>query len=714
MANAESPDKPVVLIVDDDPVISLLASQAFLTMGFASETAEHGRAGLEMLEKITPDLIVLDVDMPGLSGFETCEAIRARPETASTPVLIVTGRTDAETIDQAFRSGATDYIQKPLDWQLLAYRVRFMMRANDAFSDLRRALGELSESEKRLAYAQRLAQLGHWEWLPEESQMMWSEQVYRIFDVEQRPGACTYANWLALVHPDERLKVEKALNESLNEARRFSLDYKIITPGGDERVVHHQGEVDTDASGRAERIAGAIQDISARRKAEDEIRYLAYYDSLTGLPNRRLLNEWLGRALESARTRNKQLAILFIDLDRFKRINDTLGHLVGDELLKTVANRLMAHVRMNDYVIRIGAEDVDSATVSRLGGDEFTVILNGVRSQSEAEMATRRILDALNKPMTVGGHELVVTASVGGAVYPKDGDSADTLFRNADTAMYHAKASGRGRFQFFTDDMNAKAMRNLRMEASLLAAIKRRELVLHYQPIKCFESGQITGLEALVRWPTEEFGNVEPSEFIPLAEDTGLINTIGEWVLEESMSQAVIWDERGLPTLDLAVNVSSHQIKDSGFVGMVSDALAGSGLDPKRLEVEVTESALIRDDENASQVLGGLKELGVRVALDDFGTGYSSLSHLVKFPIDRIKIDKSFVSDLREEQEQTDAIIRALVAMAHALGIRATAEGVETEYQEEYLRSLRCDSFQGFRVSPALSVPEVEALLRRR
>jgi diguanylate cyclase (GGDEF)-like protein/PAS domain S-box-containing protein len=635
--------------------------------------------------------------------------MRRRNPDGEIPILIATSSMDSETIQRAFEAGATDVIKKPVDWQLLQHRVRFVMRASNAFSEVQHTLSELRVSEERLAKAQRLAHVGSWEWIPGSVEMLWSEEVYRILGIEFRAGASTYEAFMRVVHPDDRTVVDKAMRDLIHESRSLHLDHRIVLPSGSQRVIHQQAELVSGPAGAAELVSGTIQDITDRARAAEQIRLLAYYDSLTGLPNRKMLSQSLNRALESARRRDTTVALLFLGLDRFKRVNDTLGLMVGDELLKAVAARLMACVRQTDSVGRAKREG--DAAVSRLGGDEFTVVLNDLGSSEQAAYVARRILEALRSPLSLNREELVMNASIGIAVYPTDGLDAEALLRKADTALHHAKVAGGGVYQFFSESMNERATRNLRLESGLRAALKRDELELHYQPLLDVRSRAVTGVEALARWTSEECGPVPPNEFIPLAEETGLIDTLGEWALRTACAQGCAWDRAGFRPLQLSVNISSHQVRKPETVEIVERALRESCLDPGRLELEITESALIGDEPGVVETLDGLKRLGIRLALDDFGTGYSSLSYLVRFPIDTLKIDRSFVSRIGTD-EQSRAIIAAVVAMAHRLDLSVTAEGVETPEQEAFLRAEGCDFLQGYLFSRPIEPNALFALLQ--
>jgi diguanylate cyclase (GGDEF)-like protein/PAS domain S-box-containing protein len=453
-------------------------------------------------------------------------------------------------------------------------------------------------------------------------------------------------------------------------------------------------------------------DISERVSAQSRIHRLAYYDTLTDLPNRNLFIYGLERALMHARREKRRLALLFLDLDRFKRINDTLGHEIGDLLLKNVGTRLVTSIRETDLVCR-GDLIAEQGNVARLGGDEFTVVLDKIDDVSDAARVAERLTGTLSRPNVLGDHEVVVTPSIGISIFPDDGDDAQTLLKNADTAMYHAKKSGRSTFQFYASEMNERALERLNLEAGLRKAVERDELILNYQPLVEAPTGKLVGVEALVRWQSSEFGLVSPGDFIPLAEDTGLITSVGRWVVEEALGQLRAWNDSGLPPVTMSVNLSSRQFQNSAtLLQMIRKAVDETGIRPEDLHFELTEGTIMENVDTMVQILRDLKDLGCSLSLDDFGTGYSSLSYLKRLPLDVLKIDRSFVMDLGNNPEDA-AITDAIIAMGHRLDLKIVAEGVETQEQYDLLRNQGVDVIQGFLISKPLPAPELPAFVRR-
>ncbi|OGI42704.1 MAG: hypothetical protein A2150_03795 [Candidatus Muproteobacteria bacterium RBG_16_64_11] len=447
-----------------------------------------------------------------------------------------------------------------------------------------------------------------------------------------------------------------------------------------------------ESDGRCLGTLAMVTDITERKRAEDHLIYLAHHDSLTGLPNRTLFNDRLQQSLIDAARRERVVAVLFMDLDRFKTINDTLGHEVGDVLLRAVSGRLKDCIRTGD-------------TVARLGGDEFIVLLPDVGHADDVGRIAQKVLDVFDQPFSIDGREFFVTTSIGITLYPFDGKDVDGLVKNADVAMYRAKEQGRNSYQFYTAEMTAKSHENLALENALRGALDRNELVLHYQPVVDLASGEVSGMEALLRWRHPGLGMIMPQRFIPIAEESGLIVPIGEWALSTACRQARAWQQQGYVPLRLAVNLSARQFYQRNLAEVIARALKDSGLDPVWLELELTESLLMQNAELTHATLRTLNTMGVRLSIDDFGTGYSSLGYLKRFPLDTLKISRSFVRDVPADPDDA-AIVSAIIAMAHTLEMRVIAEDVETESQRAFLRAQACDAFQGYVFGPPLPPEE--------
>jgi len=478
-----------------------------------------------------------------------------------------------------------------------------------------------------------------------------------------------------------------------------SQSYEAAIVGADGKAHHtiYNKATFNKSDGAVAGLIGTITDITEQNRAEEQIRHMAHHDALTQLPNRLLLYDRIGQAIAQSQRNRDVLVLLFIDLDHFKIVNDSLGHAVGDRLLQAVAERLAACMRVSD-------------TIARIGGDEFVVLICGLAQPEDARQVAQKVLDALAKPVTIDGQELNVTPSIGICAYPHDGDDVETLMRNADTAMYHAKQMGRNNCQFFTQAMNDAAQQRLQMENDLRHAIERGEFTLHYQPLIDLKSGAVVGFEALVRWRHPQRGMVPPSQFIAAAEETGLIGPLGEWVLREACAQATAWRGAGYPPLQASVNCSAQQFGREGFVEIVRRVLGETGLPAERLELELTESVILERSEAVIACFQALDDMGVRISIDDFGTGYSSLSYLKRLAIHQLKIDQSFVRDISSDPDDA-AIVSAIIAIAHSLGLEVVAEGVETAEQLAFLRSLGCDTAQGYLFSRPLPAEAFARLL---
>ncbi len=498
----------------------------------------------------------------------------------------------------------------------------------------------------------------------------------------------------------ENAEAYRADDKLVMERGRAKLDFEEIQDRPDgSRVWLRTNKLPLwNREGKVIGIIGTYEDITARKVAEERVRFLAYYDALTGLPNRSLLQDRMAKAIAHARRQKNKLALLFLDLDRFKDINDSLGHSIGDLLLREVAERLKTWAREQD-------------TVARLGGDEFLIMLTELKYIQDAAVAAERLMDAMTAGFVVQEHTLTVSCSIGISIFPEQGMDAEALIKNADAALYSAKDAGRNNFRFFTTDMNSQAVERLNLEASLRLALEREELFLEYQPQMDVATGKVSGMEALLRWRHPKLGIVLPDRFIRIAENCGLILPIGEWVLRTACSQARSWQEEGLPAVTMAVNVSAIQFRQEGFCELIQRALLETGLAPQYLELELTESLLLDNADLMLSVVQDLKAMGIMLAIDDFGTGYSSFSYLRQFQVSRLKIDRSFIQDITAKPDDA-AITIAIISMAKSLNLKVIAEGVENEEQLSFLRAHLCDEIQGYHFSRPLAIGQAAEKLR--
>jgi diguanylate cyclase (GGDEF)-like protein/PAS domain S-box-containing protein len=557
------------------------------------------------------------------------------------------------------------------------------------------ALAARQRSEDRLGEAQRLAHLGSWQWDVTADSITWSDELFRIFGLEPGELEATYAGYLALVHPDDREQVQEDVSRTMSGGPG-EFEHRIVRSDGEIRWLQSWSHVVTDEDGKPVRLTGSAQDVTDRKRAEQALAHQALHDSLTGLANRALFGDRLEHALARQVRAGTLSAVLFIDLDDFKTVNDGLGHAEGDQLLVAVSERLAAGLRAED-------------TAARLGGDEFAILLEGLREPDRAEAVARRLMETLRDPFDIDGSLITISGSIGIAVAGPGSDPRE-LLRQADVAMYRAKSEGKNRFCVFEPGMHGEAMQRLELKAELQRAVENGEFVNYYQPLVDLETGGIVGVEALVRWRHPERGLLGPGAFMPMAEETGLVVPVGRQVLWEACRQARAWQTLR-PGLAVNVNLSARQLQDAGLVEDVSGALLSAGLDPACLTLEITESVLVDDDAAAARTLARLKALRVGIALDDFGTGYSSLSHLERFPVDVLKVDKRFVDGLGEGE--TPPLTRAILGLGGMLGLKVVAEGIERPEQLAALRQLGCRWGQGYLFARPLPADEVTGLLER-
>ena len=736
-----------ILMVDDTPANLAVLAQAMEDAGLEVLVAQDGEEAVQRALFVRPDLILLDIVMPGMDGFETCRRLKSHQGLRDIPVIFMSALSEQGDKLRGFEAGGVDYVTKPFDIDEVLARIHTHIT-------LRRMQRQLTE--QNAALQKEVA-------LREQAECRLQRAHDLLEDrVAQRTAELAQANVRLTAEVAERRRIEASLRR--NEARLRRLVESniigiyfwrvggIITEANDaflellgytqqdlregkvalERISPREYEEESrrvfeelKRNGRAEPlekeyirkngsripvlIGGAfiddlrqegvafVLDLSERKLAEERIRYMADHDALTGLPNRALLQDRLQQALAHAQRSHTRVAVLFIDLDYFKHINDSLGHQIGDGLLKMVAERLTRCVREGD-------------SVARLGGDEFVLTLPLIETGSVAAVVARKALDALDAPFHCGDHELHISGSIGISLYPEDGKDVETLMRTADTAMYYAKEKGRGNYQFFTQSLNKAAQHRHAMTNALRHALLHEEFVLYFQPQVDLTSGTIYSTEALLRWRRSGESPVACHEFIAIAEETGLILPIGEWVLRQACQQLRHWRELGFTELVIAVNLSPRQFFQPNFQNLVCDILGDAGVPPERLDLEITETTLMQRTDDNIATLKRLSAMGIKLSVDDFGTGYSSLAYLQRFPVDTLKIDRAFVSGIGEDSNDT-ALVTAIISMAHSLRLKVLAEGVETSAQIDFLRAHGCPSAQGFYYSEAVSAEAFTELL---
>ena len=825
--------KPLILIVDDNPTNLAMLAELIDREGGEVRAAINGTTALRYANLTPqPDLILLDIMMPGMDGHAVLAELQKNPVTRDIPVIFVTARDTQEDEERGIREGAVDYLTKPIKYPILLARARTHINLHRAQrllanqknwleQEVTRRVSENAQLENRLKLTLESTGFGIWEHDYADDRTHWSAGLIKMLGYAEAPASI--GDSLARIHPEDRQRFEDSLLAEgqhgrngdaleirirhrdgswrwveihshnlgvssegkpqltvgtmldisarkiaeadhllsemvfsgitdgicITDARRqiikvnpafsritgYSLaevqgqNPRLLKSGvhGDEfytnmwqtleRFDNWQGEITNrrkDGSllnewlsisglrgrnGEITHYVGFFSDLSEREEAAQRIQYLSSYDTLTELPNRNLFADRLEQALLTARRYERSTALILLDIDRFRFVNDTLGPPAGDQLLVEIARRLRLQIR-------------DGDTLGRRSGNEFGFVMANLHHEHDALALAQRMLNAIAVPLQIAGQPLVVTASIGICVFPKDGSSSEALFKSADTALLRAKQAGRNTFRFYSPEMDADAARRLGLETELRGALERHELSVYYQPQISLDSGQMIGMEALLRWHSPLFGQVSPAEFIPIAEESGLIVSIGEWVLRTACQQTKRWLDLGLLQLRIAVNLSPRQFRDANLLAMVADALAESQLPAGALELEITESAFIDDLEEAVVLCRKLKEIGVKLSLDDFGTGYSSLAYVSRFPFDKLKIDQSFVRDITENPVNA-AIATAAIVMARSLNLSVLAEGVETEAQASFLRSRRCDAIQGYLFSRAVPADEFAPLLRQ-
>jgi diguanylate cyclase (GGDEF)-like protein/PAS domain S-box-containing protein len=682
-----------LLIVDDNEMNRDLLSRRLERKGYAVSVAENGHKTLEWIGQHDFDLVLLDIEMPGTSGLEVLKTLRQTYSPNQLPVIMVTAKVQSQDIVEALSLGANDYVTKPIDFPVALARIKTQLSHKGLVEALR-------ESEERYALAARGANDGLWDWNLKSNEVYFSARWKSMLGYDEEEIGSSPEEWFKRVHPDDLQRVKEVVASHLEgRTTHCENEHRMLHQNGTYHWMLNRGLAVRDAQGKATRLAGSQTDITQGKVA----------DALTGLPNRLLFMDRLERAVKNAgRTKDYLFAVFFLDLDRFKVINDSLGHVMGDQLLVATARRLESCLRSTDAVARLG----EGHTVARLGGDEFTILLDHIKHIADATRVADRLQKELALPFNLNGQEVFTSVSIGIAVSATGYARPDELLRDADTAMYRAKALGKARYELFDPAMRDVAVASLQLETDLRKAIERQEFQNFYQPIVSLATGSIVGFEALVRWQHPERGLVLPADFILAAEESGMIVSIGLWVLREACRQMRAWQAQfpiAAPWI-ISVNLSTRQFKQPDLVQKIQDILRETGLESDRLKLEITESLIMDSVDSATAMLSQLKALGIQLSMDDFGTGYSSLSYLHQFPMDTLKIDRSFVSRMGTNGQGTD-IAHTIVILAHQLGLDVVAEGVETAEQLDQLRSLGCEYAQGYYFSHPVSSDKAEALI---
>ncbi|WP_336367091.1 EAL domain-containing response regulator [Marinobacter sp. C2H3] len=695
---------PHLLVADDEPRLLETLCALLRAEGYRVTGASGGRHACELVQSASFDLALLDLRMPEVDGFGVMAALADHQPDCG--IIVVSGESSFTAVSRALRRGALDYIRKPFDPEELLATVQSVVGKQNLLRDHEHIQMRLEKSEALHRYIVNsspdivfmLDEDGHFCFVNSKVEALLGYQPaeltgqhFRNILDDRDVARGTYALKGPNITADNPRTLEVRLKT--RGSRRATRHFEITAFPIDPQTWPQGNGLAGDTNGRTARYYGTARDVTERKEAEAFINFQAYHDLLTRLPNRALFKDRLELAITQARRSQQQLAVMFLDLDRFKVINDTLGHAMGDRLLQAVTQRLEKCLRKGD-------------TLSRFGGDEFTLLLPSIGGHDDARQISRKLINALRAPFQLGEHEVFVGVSIGIALFPEAGESLDQLIQNADIAMYHVKARGKDGYRFFSPSMSIDSAQRLNLERDLRLALERDELKVYYQPQVCSTTDRIVGLEALVRWQHPERGLLYPRDFLPLAEETRLIGLVSERVLDQACQDVGEWIRAGHPDLRLAVNLSPAQVEHPRFVETLMQRVDAHRFPARNLEIEITENVIMSDLEQISQKLRELATLGVRIAIDDFGTGYSSLNYLHRLPIHTLKVDQSFVKAIRSNDDGA-CIVNAIVAMAHGLKLDIVAEGVETDEQLDYLRGLGCHQVQGFFYGPARPAEEI-------
>ena len=680
----------LVLVADDDPMIRLLAEQALGNSSFKVVQAKDGKEALELFTARTPDLVLCDVMMPSIDGFELCASIRATKQGEHVPIVMMTGLHDSESIQQAFSVGATDFCEKPVNWELLPYKLSYILRSSSTFS-------ELQVSEERYSLVARGANDGLWDWDYTNSRVYFSPRWKSMLGYSEDAIGHDPLEWISRIHPDDKKSFLAELDaHKASKSPHFKSEYRMKIAGEGYRWMMCKCLSVRDENNIVYRMTGSQTDINNRKLAEEKLVFDAVHDALTGLPNRILFLDRLNHCIElSSRRKNYSFAVLYLDLNRFKIINDSLGHLLGDQLLIEVGSRIKQVVRKGD-------------TLSRLGGDEFAILCEQIEDISVATNLANRIQKELAKPIDLEGQKVVVGCSIGLTDSSIGYERPEDMLRDADTAMYRAKLRAGSGYEIFDLTMHEKVMNVLQIESDLRQALGTEQFDVHYQPIVEIKEETVSGFEALIRWNHPQRGLLLPAEFIDVAIESRLIVPLGRWVLAQACQQMQSWKEQWEEAIDwtISVNLSAPELAQPDLLTAICEIIDASGLDAKYLKIEITETSLIKNSSHALQTMNALRELGIQLSIDDFGTGHSSFSYLHDFPFDELKIDRTFISEL-DSRSDKQKIVNAIVSLAHNLGMTVVAEGSASGAIYENLRDASCEYAQGFSIMEPRAASEI-------
>ena len=683
-------EKPLIMVVDDELVGRIYIENILTSEGYETITVENGQQAVTMAKQLSPSMIVMDVMMPVMDGYDACTAIRAQEGQLKVPIIMLTGLDDIESIEKSFSAGATDFIVKPINPAIFQQRVHHGLKTRE--TDI-----ELYKQQLRQSHAYKVAKMGYWDWDLESGKMYWSDEVYTMFSISPGEFSNNREALRARTTVDAYSKIKSAAEASIKNGVPYSIEHQVNRPDQQFQVVHQHAELIRNNDGKIVRMLGIVQDITERFLAQEKIHHQLYYDNLTDLPNRALFHEHLDRALKTPERITDGLAILLIDIDRFKNINDSYGTTIGDEFLISIANKLDSKTRSTD-------------TLTRLGADEFALILEGTASHEGVSQVANKLLKTLSSTHNINGHELISTGSIGIAISSPENCDKEALIQQADLAMSHVKEIGGNQFCFFDEKMNSGAYKALIIEKELRHAIERNELVVFFQPKVCVNTGKIKGMEALIRWQHPEKGLISPFEFIPVAEETGLIIPIGQWVFEEACRQTKVWHQQGYGDLVVSINASAKQFHQHNFYNDICDTIKTIGINPHCVDLEITESCTMNDIESTISLLNKFRKMGIHISLDDFGTGFSSLSLINQLPLDTLKIDIAFIREINEKGENGE-LAKLIIAMAKTLKLKTVAEGVELQHHLDFIANEGCNEYQGYFFSRPLPANEFAELL---